>query len=40
MIKAHFTIAACTIASYDPAGDPKGLVAEAGIQLMRNVTVY
>jgi len=37
MIKDHFTIAACTLASYDPAGDPKGLVAEAGIQLMQHV---
>ena len=36
-IKDYFTIAACTLASYDPASDPKGRVAEIGIQLMRQV---
>ena len=37
MIKAHFTIAACTMASYDPAGDPEGCVAAAGIQVVQHV---
>jgi arginase len=39
MIKAHFTIAACTLASYDPAGDPDGVVAEVGVGLMRYVVL-
>ena len=34
-IKDHFKIAACTLASYDPASDPEGRVARVGIQLMR-----
>ncbi|MEN8246345.1 MAG: hypothetical protein ABFS43_15760 [Thermodesulfobacteriota bacterium] len=37
MIKDHFTIAACTLASYDPAGDPDSNVADVGIQIMKNV---
>lgn len=37
MIKDHFKIAACTVASYDPTGDPGGHVAEVGIQLIRQI---
>ena len=37
MIKAHFTIAACALASYDPTNDPDGRVAAVGIQIMRYV---
>jgi len=36
-IKDHFTLAACTVASYDPSEDPEGRVAEAGIQLLRQI---
>jgi hypothetical protein len=36
-IKDHFTLAACTVASYDPSGDPEGRVAEVGIQLIRQI---
>ena len=39
MIKAHFTIAACTIASYDPANDSDGRVAAVGIQIIRHVVL-
>ena len=37
MIKDHFTIAACTLASYDPAGDSDGRVANVGIQILKKV---
>ena len=37
MIKDHFTIAACTMASYDPAGDSDGRVANVGIQILKKV---
>ena len=37
IIKVHFTIVACTLASYDPAEDPEGIFTEAGIQLIRQI---
>lgn len=37
MIKADFTIAACTIASFDPAFDEDDSVLKAGIRLVRAV---
>ena len=37
MVKEHFTIAACTVASYDPADDPEGIFAEAGILLVKEI---
>lgn len=40
MIKAHFTVAACTLASYDPDNDPDGRVADVGVRLMRHVVCY
>jgi arginase len=37
IIKDHFALAACTVASDDPSGDPEGRIAAVGIQLMRQI---
>jgi arginase family enzyme len=36
-IKTHFKIKSATVASFDPAGDTKGLFLEAGLRCIRRM---